>query len=107
MNPPKITQGLRLIMLTCVLCTPTFAADNAALEKRIDELSQELAALKLQVQQQSDSHQATAPVKTTGETKTVTDVSSAAVRAPEEELEKICPHTRSCAAAGTGAPRGR
>ncbi len=70
-------------MLTCVLCTPTFAADNAALEKRIDELSQELAALKLQVQQQGDSHPATVSVKTAGETKTVTDVSSTAVPAPE------------------------
>ncbi len=79
-----MTLILRLTVLTCVFSLPMFAADNAALEKRIDELTRELAALKLQVQQQAESRQLAAPVKTTGETKTATDISSAAAApAPE------------------------
>ncbi len=57
MNSPRKTSALFILALTCVFGPPLFAVDNAALEKRIDELTRELAALKLQVQQQAAAQQ--------------------------------------------------
>ena len=79
----KIHCCCHIILLTGLLCTPLFAADNAALEKRIDELSQELAALKLQVQQQNEQPQAGHPIKTASETKTATDANLAGAEVSE------------------------
>jgi len=53
MNTPRLFRRLRLATLAGLLAGPLFAADTAELEKRIDDLSRELAALKQLVQQQT------------------------------------------------------
>ena len=83
MNSFKTSFVTGLLMLG-FLCSSAVAADTAALEKRIDELSRELAALKLQVQQQEISRQAAnTSAKTTTPAEATSDVNSASVSAPE------------------------
>src|SRR5438445_196972 len=67
--PSKIKNFCCIILFTSMFSVTLFAADNAALEKRIDELSQELATLKLQIQQQNQQSQAGVPAKTISENK--------------------------------------
>jgi hypothetical protein len=53
MKTRPLTETLRMLSLAGLLAVPLVAADIASLEKRIDDLSRELAALKQLVQQQN------------------------------------------------------
>ncbi len=90
MKSSKITRGLRhLALLSCIFGSSLFAADNAALEKRIDELSRELAVLKAQIQQQNQSNQVAATATITHEAKPTTNANSTMATSPEAEATNI------------------
>ena len=80
----KQINGLQVIMMIAGLfSSPIFAADNAELERRIDQLSQELASLKLQFQQQKEQSQPTVAAKPSADTKPVTTTRLADSTVPE------------------------
>ncbi len=86
-----ITRGLRCVaLLGCLAASSVFAADTATLEKRIDELSQELAALKLQVQQQNQSRPAApAAPASSAAARVSADVETASAVPPEPEANQL------------------